>query len=201
MSRRLGARPAATLSLLAGPLVAAMALSGCAAGTDAVTSNARTSTNAVSGAVGTISIRNVYVVGPATSGGSAQVISAFFNGGVENDTLTSVSSPVAGTGEPPTQDVLTAGGANIYLAGGGAPTLTGLKQNLLVGQAVPVTFTFAKAGSVTLDVPVEPAAPGASVSPSPGITATAVTTAGKATAGATAGATTAPATVTASPTP
>jgi copper(I)-binding protein len=193
VSRRLGARPAATLSLLAGPLAVAMALSGCAAGTDAVTTNARTSTNAVSGAIGTISIRNVYVVGPATSGGSAQVISAFFNGGVENDTLTGVSSPVAGSGQPPTNDVLTAGGGNIYLAGGGAPTLAGLKQNLLIGQAVPVTFTFAKAGSVTLDAPVESPAPGASVSPSPAATAT--------TGAATASATVSPGTVTASPTP
>ncbi len=160
MSRHLGARPAAIAALLV-PALAAVALSGCAAGTDALTSHARTTTNTVSGAVGTITLRNIYVVGPATKGGSAQIISAFFNGGAADDSIIGVSSPLAAGGQVPTRSALTAGGGTIYIANGSAPSLTGLKQNLLLGATVPVTFTFAKAGSVTVLAPVDTPAAGA----------------------------------------
>ncbi|MGF7236870.1 MAG: hypothetical protein ACQSGP_18190 [Frankia sp.] len=161
MSRRLGARPAAIAALLV-PALAAVALSGCAAGTDALTSQARTTTDSVSGALGTISLRNIYIAGPATKGGSVQIVSAFFNGGAEDDSIIGISSPVATSGVVPAKNVIAAGGGTIYIANGSAPSLTGLKQDLLLGATVPVTFTFAKAGSVTISAPVETPGPGAS---------------------------------------
>jgi copper(I)-binding protein len=171
VSRRLGARPAAVAALLV-PALAAVALSGCATGTDALTSHARTTTDSVSAALGTISLRNIYVAGPADQGGSAQIISAFFNGGVDDDMITGVSSPLAANGVVPSKNVIAAGGGTIYIANGSAPTLTGLKQKLLLGATVPVTFTFAKAGSVTVLVPVETPSPGASApAPTPSASA------------------------------
>ncbi|WP_131749105.1 copper chaperone PCu(A)C [Frankia sp. Cppng1_Ct_nod] len=167
MSHRPDARTATVSLFAAASLIGTVALSSCAAGTDAVTSQTRTTTNTVSGAIGTISLRNLYVAGPATSGGKAQVISAFFNGGTQDDQIIQVASPVASGGQAPVKAVLRPGGSNIYIADGNAPTLTGLNRDLLVGQAVPVTFTFAKAGSITLSIPVEPPAPGASASPQP----------------------------------
>jgi copper(I)-binding protein len=161
VSRRLGARPAAVAVLLV-PALAAVTLSGCAAGTDALTSHARTTTDSVSAALGTISLRNIYLAGPADQGGSAQIVSAFFNGGVEPDSITGISSPLAAGGVTPPKSVIQPGGGTIYIANGAAPALTGLKQNLMLGQTVPVTFTFAKAGSITVLVPVETPAPGAS---------------------------------------
>ncbi|EFC79498.1 hypothetical protein FrEUN1fDRAFT_7392, partial [Parafrankia sp. EUN1f] len=69
-------RRAIVTSSLAAAAIAASALSGCASGTDALTNAARTTTNSVSGAVGSVTLRNVYVAGPADKGDSAQIISA-----------------------------------------------------------------------------------------------------------------------------
>nr|MDT0664357.1 hypothetical protein [Micromonospora sp. DSM 115978] len=79
-------------------LFVAVGLSSCASGTDAMTNQARTTTNSVSGAVGTLALRNVYVAGPVEAGASAQVISAFFNGGAEEDEIIGISSPDAESG-------------------------------------------------------------------------------------------------------
>ncbi|WP_322767269.1 hypothetical protein, partial [Frankia sp. Cr1] len=165
MSHRPGVRTATASLFASASLIATITLSSCAAGNDAVTAQTRTTTNSAAGAVGTISLRNVYVAGPATSGGKAQIISAFFNGGTQDDEIIGVASPAADGGQTPKSAVLEAGGRNLYIADGNAPVLTGLNRDLAVGQAIPVTFTFAKAGSVTLAVPVEPPAPGASADP------------------------------------
>jgi len=206
----LGAVPPRSLrrgaaALAAAALLCAPALAACASGTDAMTNLARTTTNTANGAVGTIDLRNVYVAGPVETGGDAQVISALFNGGSEDDELVGISSPDAAGGKPGSPATLAPAGGQIYIANGSAPALTGLKKDLPVGSATKVTFTFAKAGSVTLDVPVEKPAPGASASPTatPSASATAAATASAtaaATASATAAATaTATATGTASP--
>jgi copper(I)-binding protein len=193
LSRRLGAR-VATLSLIAAPILGAVALSSCAAGADAMTGLTRTTTNSVAGAVGTVALRNVYVVGPAQRGGSAQVISAFFNDGAQNDEIIGVSSPGAETGRPPSSPVLEPGGSNIYIADGTAPTLLGLKSDLEIGSRIEVTFTLAKAGSVTLLAPVEPAAAGAWRAPAATPTPTATPKATTAGAPSARAASTAPAT-------
>lgn len=164
MSRRMGVRPAATLIVPA--LAAAMALAGCAAGTDALTSHARTTTDSVSAAVGTIALRNLYVAGPVSQGDDAQIVSAFFNSGADADQLAAISSPSAAGGKAPADNVIASAGGQIYIANGSAPKLVGVKSNLRVGQAVPVTFTFARAGSVTVLIPVETPPPGASAAPS-----------------------------------
>ena len=177
----------------AASLIGMAALAGCASGSDALTNAARPTINSVSGAVGTITLRNVYVAGPVEKGESAQVISAVFNGGVEEDTLVAVSSDAAGGGRTPDPAVIKPGGGNIYIANGAAPTLTDVREKLLIGSAIPVTFTFEKAGSITLQVPVEPLAPGASGEPvataTPAETEQAEATEGGETAGAEATAT------------
>jgi copper(I)-binding protein len=152
-------------ALVAAALVGTPVLAACASGTDAMTNLTRTTTNTTAGAVGTISLRNVYVAGPVEKGGSAQIISAIFNGGADQDTLIGVSSPDASGGKPGDPATLPPGGGRIYIADGSAPSLTGVRKKLLIGAATKITFVFAKAGSVTLDVPVETPAPGASGSP------------------------------------
>ncbi|WP_261555477.1 hypothetical protein [Frankia tisae] len=174
-SRRVG------VALLAS-VIGSAGLASCASGNDALTNFARTTTNSVAGSVGAITLRNVYVAGPVSQGDSAPVVSAFFNAGGEPDTLVSVSSPETGGGQPPKQADIPSGGGRIFIADASAPTLLGVTQNLPIGSQLPITFTFAKAGSVTLDVPVEPAAAGASGAPaettaSPNATATPGTTA------------------------
>ncbi|KJE24391.1 hypothetical protein FF36_01118 [Frankia torreyi] len=164
-SRRVG------VALLAS-VIGSAGLASCASGNDALTNLARTTTNSVAGSVGSITLRNVYVAGPVSQGDSAPIVSAFFNGGGEPDTLVSVSSPEAGGGQPPKSAQLAPGGGQIFIADADAPTLRGVQRNLLIGSQLPITFTFAKAGSVTLDVPVEPAAPGASGAPTEATTST-----------------------------
>ncbi|WP_045876619.1 hypothetical protein [Pseudofrankia sp. DC12] len=163
------------VTLAAAALLGAPALAACASGNDAMTNLARTTTNTANGAVGTINLRNVYVAGPVSQGGDAQVISALFNGGTQDDSLVAISSPDATGGTPGSPATLAPAGGQIYIANGSAPTLTGLKKNLAIGTATKVTFTFAKAGAVTLDVPVEAPLPGASAAPS--VTAPATTAA------------------------
>lgn len=183
---RAGGRPLrrGAVALAAVALLGAPALAACASGNDAMTNLARTTTNTANGAVGTINLRNVYVAGPASQGGDAQVISALFNGGTQDDSLVAISSPDAAGGTPGNPATLAPAGGQIYIANGAAPTLTGLKKDLPVGAATKVTFTFAKAGAVTLDVPVEEPLPGASAQPS--VTAPATTAAATPTATGTA---------------
>ncbi|EIV95383.1 copper chaperone PCu(A)C [Frankia sp. QA3] len=157
-SRRVG------VALLAS-VIGSAGLASCASGNDAMTNLSRTTTNSVAGSVGPITLRNIYVAGPVSQGDSAPIVSAFFNAGGEPDTLVSVSSPEAGSGQPPKSADLPAGGGRIFTADDSAPALRDVKRNLLIGSQLPITFTFAKAGSVTLDVPVEPPAPGASGAP------------------------------------
>ncbi|CAO5191112.1 periplasmic copper chaperone A [Frankia sp. AiPs1] len=158
-SRRVG------VALLAS-VIGAAGLTSCAAGTDALTNYARTTTNSTAGAIGAISLRNVYLAGPVKQGGSAPIVSAFFNSSDSPDTLVSVTSPSAGSGRVSSPAEIPAGGGHVFIADGSAPSLQGVPRDLLIGAQLPITFTFAKAGSITLQVPVEPAAPGASVSPS-----------------------------------
>ena len=68
-------------------------LAGCAAGIQAETSRERPTIDGVGGAIGTLTIRNAYVGGPAENGGSAPVLLSVFNDGTEPDRLVSVSSP------------------------------------------------------------------------------------------------------------
>jgi copper(I)-binding protein len=199
-SEHRGRRIRAAALLAAG--VATITLSACGAGTDAVTNQARTTTNSVTSALGAITLSNVYLVGPATKGTSAQLVTALFNGGQTPDSLVSLSSPVSAAARTPANATLSPGGGAVYLPNGAAPTLDGLKQDLRVGQTVPVTFTFARSGTLTLDVPVElPAAlpPGMTALPVPNVSASAAAAASPSGAASASVSASAPATPSATP--
>jgi copper(I)-binding protein len=159
---RTGRRLACVAVLVALPLTA------CAAGYQAETSRERTTLTSVQGVKGNLSIRNVFFVGPADAGGSLPLYLAAFNGGNSDDQLVSVSSTSAAGGTVPSDTKIPGGGSLLYNAGFAAvPQLTGLKNKALVGQTVTVTLTFAQAGELTLQVPVESSdLPGPSAVPS-----------------------------------
>lgn len=150
---------------LAVVMLAAGGAAGCGAGIQAETSRERPTINSVGAAVGNITVRNIYVGGPGQQGGSVQVLFAAYNGGTEPDQLTGVSSPVAAQATAPAQVSIAPGQGTIYNPGTGAPRLTGLRSPLLVAQQVQLTLTFQRAGSVTVEAPVEPV-PGAGSSAS-----------------------------------
>jgi len=163
------ARGAATLAVV---LLAATGAAGCGAGIQAETSRERPTINSVGAAVGNITVRNAYVGGPGRTGGSIPVLFAAYNGGTEPDQLTGVSSPIAAQAVAPSQVAIAPGQGTIYNPGGGAPRLTGLRSPLLVGQQVQLTLNFQRAGSVTIEVPVE-GVPEADLSASPSASASA----------------------------
>jgi copper(I)-binding protein len=93
------------------------------------------------------------------------------NTGSEDDTLKSISSPVAKTASvhEVTTDAngvmkmrmvedglkIPAGGSVSLKPGGYHVMMMGLKQKLEAGKTVPLTLSFAKAGDVTVDVKIE----------------------------------------------
>lgn len=167
-ARRLTA--VAVLALL--PLGAA----ACGSGLDAQTSLEHASVNGTSANVGTMELRDAYLVGPASTQSTLYV--ALYNTGAQTDQLTGVSSPdfttVTFPGTTGQVMVPAVSGAALLTAHTQGITVAGITAPLTVGQMVPVTFTFAKAGSVTILLPVEGrngqapvASPGASSTPVP----------------------------------
>ncbi len=137
-------------------VLAALPVSACAAGYQAETSRERVTLTSVSGAKGSLTLRNVFFVGPADAGGSLPLYLAIFNGGGSDDQLVSVSSSGAGSGYVPSDSSIPAGGSLFYNNGDASvPVLNGIKTKALVGQTVTVTLTFQQAGALTLTVPVD----------------------------------------------
>jgi len=147
-------RPGRRIACLA--VLAALPLTACAAGYQAETSRERTTLTSVSGARGELTLRNVFLVGPADSGASLPLYLAAFNGGNLADKLVSITSPSASGSYVPSDSSIAGGGSLFYNAGDPVvPQLTGLKQKVLVGQTISVTMDFQVAGEITLTVPVE----------------------------------------------
>jgi copper(I)-binding protein len=106
--------------------------------------------------------------------GESKTAAVYFtvkNTGSADDTLKSLSTPVAKKADihknttdeygvmrmRPVEGGLNvpAGGSVDLNPGGYHVMMTGLKQKLVTGQTVPLTLTFAKAGDVTVDVQIE----------------------------------------------
>lgn len=147
--------------LLPGVAAAALALSGCAAGQTSQTAQQVAPIDGANADAGPIGIRNVLLSEPSRTNGypagsDARVLLYVSNIGLDADTLTSVSSTVAGsasidgTAEVPPQslvDMSTDTGVQI--------ALEDLTRDVFFGESVPVTFTFETAGSMTVNVPIE----------------------------------------------
>jgi copper(I)-binding protein len=147
-------RPGRRLACLV--LLAALPLTACAAGYQAETSRERTTLTSVGGAVGDLTLRNIFFYGPADSGQALPLYLSIFNAAVVNDKLVGVSSVSAAASSVPGNNTVPGGGSLAYNKGTlSVPRLLRMKRNVLVGQTVTVTLTFARAGSLTLQVPVE----------------------------------------------
>jgi len=175
-------------------------LAGCEAGFGAPTLEFHPANFAANTVQEGISLSNVFVLGPAPgeelpAGGRAGV---FLSVTAQNgDRLVSVSAPGTAT------SVRVAGGSvvlppyTLVDMSGPVPdvVMTGLTSPLRAGGDLKMEFTFARAGTITLQVPVEPSAfeyatysppaipapsasptPGSTVVPSPGASASASAT-------------------------
>jgi copper(I)-binding protein len=152
--RTVGVRPAAVRPAgmaLAGVAVAAL-LAGCA--THPVQSQEHSSIAGQNASVGPILIRDASI--RLTSGGQGVLDVALYNSGADADSLTGVTSsaaaaitlPMGGTVALPPQ-------AGVFLNTPPDEIMLGaLTGSPLPGQSLPVTLTFAKAGTLNLVVPV-----------------------------------------------
>jgi copper(I)-binding protein len=147
--------------LLAGLLVAAAAtISGCAAGQVSQTADQVSSVDGGVGNVGPIGIRNALLATPAagsySKGADVPVLLWLTNTGMAADTLSSVSTTAAssvsigGTATLPPQSRVEVGASTPVTV-----TIKGLTDGLSFGTSIPVTFAFATAGDVTINIPVE----------------------------------------------
>jgi copper(I)-binding protein len=138
------------------------ATAGCEAGFNAPTLEFHQASAGAHVVVNGITISNVFVLGaPAGSslppGSSASVFLSLFNGGNNSDALVSVSAQGASAGQLSGGTVNLPANSEVNLTGP-QPTvvLSGLKTTLSGGEDIPVTLNFTHAGSVTLQVPVQP---------------------------------------------
>jgi copper(I)-binding protein len=161
------------------------AIAGCEAGNNAPTLEFHAASAGSQAVVNGIKITNAFVLG-APSGGtlpageSASLFLSLYNGGSSNDKL--VSATATGSAGSVTLD-----GGSVTLPAYTAVNLTGpspsvvlesLSKPLTAGGYVPVTLDFEHAGTVTLQVPVEPQSYyWASYSPPAGTSITATSTA------------------------
>jgi copper(I)-binding protein len=160
-------RPGRRIACVA--LLAAIPLTACAAGYQAETSRERTTLTSVSAAKGNLTLRNIFFVGPASSGENMPLYLAIFNGGTSSDKLMSISSSSFSGGFVPSDASIRANGQKYYNQGDGdVPQVIGAKNQVRVGQTVNVTLNFQQAGELTITVPVEAKTDGlAGPSPTP----------------------------------
>lgn len=155
------------------------ALAGCEAGLNAPTLEYHPASFGVSTMVDGINIDNVFVLGPAPGstlqpGEQASLFMALYSS--NSDQLTSISAPGAASSVQLLAAPITLHPNTLVDLSGPEPevVLNGLTNPLSGGETVQLVLHFATAGSVTLMVPVEPAAyEFATYSPAPTPTASA----------------------------
>jgi copper(I)-binding protein len=144
-------------------LLISAATAGCEAGFNAPTLEFHPASAGAAATVNGISISNAFVLGaPSGStlspGSSAGVFLSLFNNGSNSDALVSISAPGYAS-------VVHVSGGTVTLPAGDEINLTGplpsvvlspLTRAISGGEDIPVTLNFARAGSVTLQVPVQP---------------------------------------------
>jgi copper(I)-binding protein len=160
---RFGKTAAGRLLIGAGALALLMATAGCEAGNDAPTLEFHPASAGAQTELNGIRITNVFVLGAPSgstvpAGQSASLFLSLYNGDASTDALLSASAPgSAGS--------VTLNGGSVTLPAYTAVNLTGpqpsavlksLSKPLTAGGYITVTLDFEHAGSVKLQVPVEP---------------------------------------------
>lgn len=143
--------------------VPSVALSGCAAGSDAETLQIRPDTPET--ALGQLKVQDVLLVtGPEGGGGPLAVVAYVYNGGAAPDRLEGISvnelpQPAAIAPAPSHPGLGILPGQSLRIGGQGDTTavLPNADNIVQAGDTRLVTLRFARSGEVTLWVPVQPA--------------------------------------------
>lgn len=139
-----------------------VAITGCEAGSNAPTLEFHPASGGAQAVFNGISINDAFVLGAPSgaslpAGSSASLFLSLYNSGPSSDKLVSADAPGSAssvslsTGTVP----LAANSAASLMGPEPKVVLKDLTKPLTGGTTIPVTFTFAHAGSVTLQVPVE----------------------------------------------
>lgn len=139
------------------------AIAGCEAGYNAPTLEFHPASGGESATFNGISITNLFVLGAPVgstlpAGSSAGVFLSLFNSGSVDDTLTSVKAPGYASSSQLSSGNVTLPASSLVNLTGPQPmvVLTGLTKPLEAGIDIPVTLYFQHAGSIQLNVPVQP---------------------------------------------
>jgi periplasmic copper chaperone A len=151
-------------SLTAWTAVGLLVLAGCDAGQEAETAQETPDVAGVDGTVGEVSLDDVFLDAEDTveAGGSVPLRGVLTNDAEQADRLVGVSTPAAESvqlldenGGPSTDGIeVPAGGQVEAVSGAVRMQLEGVTAPIAPTDTVSVTFTFATAGEVALDVPV-----------------------------------------------
>jgi copper(I)-binding protein len=139
-------------------LVLPMVLAGCAAGSFPDTPATVVPQGGVNTTVGQMQLDDIWVNGPqgVAAGGSAPLHVAMTNDSDRDDTLVRVTTPVARRVTLPRDGITIPPGEQVNLEYRTDLQLQGMRRALKPGQWFPVTFEFARAGAVTVDVVAGP---------------------------------------------
>jgi periplasmic copper chaperone A len=126
----------------------------------AIVAACRTGPPSASATLGVIQLRHAFAYEPITLASGAAYVE-ITNQGTEADTLVDVTSPLAaetmfhgGSMTSMTSVVIPAGGTVTFAPGGAHIMLTAFSSMPKAGDSLQLTLTFARAGSVTLELPV-----------------------------------------------
>ena len=146
-----------SLALLA---AASLALGGCAAGQYSQTANQVAAIDGANGTVGDLTVLNARLAPTDKedypAGSNARLLLWISNDSLTPDTLSGVSTSAAksvkitGDATVPGQSL-----ADFATDQGTKVIITGFTQDQFYGQSIPVTFSFANAGTLSLNIPIE----------------------------------------------
>jgi hypothetical protein len=141
-------------------VAASLALSGCAAGQYSQTADQVAAIDGANGTIGDITVLNARLAPTERqdypAGSNARLLLWISNDSLNPDTLSGVSTSYASSvkivGDPivPGQTL-----ADFATDSGTEVVVTDFTQKVDYGQSVPMTFSFATAGTLTLNIPIE----------------------------------------------
>ena len=155
---RFALSPRRVLLPVAAVVAAVLALSGCAAGQVSQTADQVAGVDGANGTVGYLGVRNAVLAVTTNSayakGANAPLQLWVSNAGTQPDTLSSITTPAATSVQINGIKIIPGQTLRDFTGTRSAITLQGLTSKITYGQAVPVTFVFATAGSLTVNVPI-----------------------------------------------
>ena len=159
-------RPLRPARWAAAVLAPVLLLGGCAAGQEAETAEETPDVAGADGSVGAVSLDDVFLDAEDTveAGAAVPLRGVLTNDAEQADRLVGVSTPAAESvqllddaGAPSADGIeVPAGGQVEAVSGAVRMQLEGVTAPIAPTDTVSVTFTFATAGEVALDVPVAP---------------------------------------------